>query len=304
MSNTQSPSLPMPTVPSPLGTLLILPREVRDEIDGWVVGKGTVYEFSDPTALRHYGHRMKWSMDTYGESFNILRLSTYIRREALICLYAQGRFSFRRYLYDLSCLSQSDIPFFDRISNIEFDFDFEYTSKDLEDIALRRTAGPLSLFTGTQLSRNICKITLLGWRTDLKILFESPFVTDESHVTGAISQLTGFKEVRVILLTDYFEWKDNAGLHPPWVQVFDDVAPMAKMVGGILEPSLGVCSVEEDAVKERRQGFYLRWVFTFHPQDHLRQQSVGQKTEDQPPGRTTALSIHSAEGDSTEVSNP
>lgn len=285
----------MATVTSPLGTLSVLPRELRDEIYCYAIGNGAVFQFKNPKTLKHHELRTKWESESGGDNLAILRSSRRIRQEALAFLSA-GVFKFKQELgvfdeladrhkvEDFDWLAQGDIPFFDHLSNIQYVVPWLEIDHDTPSpLTLNTKAGHLSLFTGAKYSRNTCEITFRSCEPDLPWLLESPsFNVNDSHIFGAVTELIDFKFVRVILQLHDFPWRK---VYDEGMEEHDEeVAKMVRMVASTFEPYLGPFSVEEQERKysEINSGLSWtdpQWVITYHPHDHLNQQSVRTSTQ-------------------------
>lgn len=200
----------MSAVLSPFGTLATLPRELRDDNYSLILAQdGRKHVFLCEREWRSPGRALKkWTGD-----LAILESSRSIREEALAVLYAQGHFRF----YE-GCTSpmfqhdRSDIPFVDHLSHITIAFDVHIDDDDWlserhialeehDNRLLERTAAPISFFTGTGKLRDSCIIELESCSPKLTLLLESPMF-------HAISQLTGFSSVTLVLDSDAELWDE------------------------------------------------------------------------------------------------
>jgi len=283
---------PLSNVLSPLGTLSILPRELRDEVFKavMIIVNGRI-RFSHrpppPKMLLKGASLSKWG----GSHFGLLRASKAIRQEALYTLCNSAFFSIRfnarpkDYYY-----RRNDIPFLDRISKIEFAFNLSiFSDADMLDLYEDReeenrkfalkSAGPLTLFTGTEVLRNTCIITLSSCTPKFPLLFKSPLL-------HAISRLAGFKTVK---LDFYFErfWFSGS----PQSKTTYDYTPLIVRISNALEPSLGPYSIDMPVEK-----IAFAHV-TFHPQDYLTERSLVEESSNLDEEATPALSTISCDYD-------
>lgn len=217
----------MSSIPSSLGTLSVFPREVRDEIYSYLVGKGSVYEYY--LQLKPY-IRKKWLPAMGGGNllilFPVVQTSKCIRREALTCLTTRSMFEFD---FRSQSPSPSDIPFLDHLLNITYTATMNRKFGDYDGHS-KLSAGPLPLFAGNESPRNLCIVRLSSCARDIGFHMDSPLFS-------AVSRLTGFKEVRILLYTkswNYDRHSDRPGFQPSM-----NVAQMVQMVRSLLEPFLG-----------------------------------------------------------------
>ena len=93
-----------------LGTLSILPRELRDEIYSHMCNQTCPYRFVKPAC---WLTGLKWD----GKGRFMLEVSKAVRKEFLTVLYSKGVFEMDQHSV-LPYTQRSDIPFFNDISNI------------------------------------------------------------------------------------------------------------------------------------------------------------------------------------------
>lgn len=245
----------MSSIPSPLGTLSVFPREIRDGIYGYLIGMDSVYRYY--LQMKPYTSKKWLPSPAIGRNpptfFPILQLSKCIRREALTCLTTQSMFEFD---FRSQSPSPSDIPFLDHLLHITYAATMNPKFADY-DPSLKLSAGPLQLFAGAKIPQNICIVRLSDCTPDIGFHMDSPLFS-------AVSRLTGFKEVRMILYT--LSWYSDEGSDRPGFQPSMDVDQMVNMMTSLLEPFLGSCSVGHE---DRGKWKEWQWVLTFHPQDHL-----------------------------------
>lgn len=206
----------------------------------------------------------------------MLQVSNAIREEFQAILYSKGVFDMG---YGLcKQIQRSDIPFVNEILNVTitvilhamsnlcksqldgFWSDEEEAEPPLDPIL---EPEPVSHFTGTSIMRNACVIELnTRGPTALSALLSSP-------VVHAISQLIGFKTVRLVFFTMVDYWvetrtpvniRESINNHGTCLG-FDT---LVLQVSSALEPALGSFTVT------RGRDSNMRWCqdVTFHPQDH------------------------------------
>jgi len=280
---------------SPLGTLSILPRELRDEIYRLIVaGEEREHTFKQKNEYKNRRlngqSRKKWTGD-----LAILESSTPIRQEGLAMLYAQGYFRIYDYLtfqYD-----RSDIPFVDHLSNIGLAFDVHIDDdawlvecrilpEEFDDILCEKTAAPISFFTGTDTLRNSCVIRLTSCSPKLTLLLESPFF-------HAITQLTGFNSVTLAFHSDKGIWEPHVTNNDARIQLFPDFATMIVAVSSTLELTLGAIHSADIRTSDLDPVQYtggLEWEVIFRPRDHLAMEYAGKESDSGTEGATLALS--------------
>lgn len=200
-----NPRMPASTCPTPLGTLSILPREVRDEIYRHVCGHK--YYLTSPFDPGPY---FKWRTNDLA-TLPTVAPSKIICQEFLAALFAETIFG----IHDTACIGnkpwrRDEIPFIDQVQNIVYSrsliarSDEEYEEKGLvpywENEKLSNLyAGTVAFFTGTEVLRKSCVIELSGLGPKAMLIFKSPFI-------DALERLTGFKTVTLKLTTYYDEW--------------------------------------------------------------------------------------------------
>ncbi len=249
-----------------LGTLSILPRELRDEIYSHMCNQTCPYRFVEPAC---WLTGLKWD----GKGRSMLEVSKAVRKEFLTVLYSKGVFEMDQHSV-LPYTQRSDIPFFNDISNIQSSLDLadilyeaelllESDSGELPNY-LNMRGRPFSYFTGTSIMRNKYIITLHGCSFSLLLPLES----QEFY---AIFQLTGFKTVQLRFRTDADDWLKPET--PPHIrQEFYKLGTcpgfetMVLQTSTALERTLGSFTVTRGYVK--RSDLYRYWVqhVTFHPQ--------------------------------------
>ena len=171
----------LPASSTPAGNLEVLPREIRDEIYGYVFGtidlNELVVSFGVLLALQidSYGTtRLQWD-EMYPSS--ILKLSKRIRQEAMEFLYSKGVFR----IHDPST-NTKDTLFMDRIMNVRLSY----------FLSLEQRLKVTSLFAGTQVLRGTFTEECDVYDTEKQIM-EPPMIE-------AVKQLISFKTVAVQIL--------------------------------------------------------------------------------------------------------
>ena len=252
---------------APLGTLSILPRELRDHIYSYVCNQAHPYCFVNNS---RYGLRSKWRDCNYP----MLRVCKAIREEFLAFVCSKRFFEISHLPFGLET-QRSDIPFLTDISKVIINLDLEYMSDDFKSwleedpspsdgqtLLSAIKAEPVSFFTGTSIMRKKCVLDLFDCRpTSLLTLLSSPLM-------HAMCQLTGFTTVQLDFSTNADHWlKKETPQHIRQTFYrrgtclgFDN---MVLRIISALEPSLG--SFSGSRFNKTRP-----WIqrVTFHPQDH------------------------------------
>lgn len=279
LSPIPSPELLISKVPTPLGALSVLPRELRDEIYGHFCDKD--YWFDDKSVLPGRTLSLGYS-DLWYSIRDIATLSTTIRREFLAILHADAVFNFWVPIGEVpKTWTRDDMPFCDQIKNVRWAIslwvmnDTYCMSHNMEYDHLNRrilglTAG-VSLFTGADIARKSCVVELQSCTPRSILILRSPFF-------DGIKLLTGFMTVKIKLSSQRKDWcPEDALTYGGGSRSFQDYAVGFRIfldaVRTALEPSLG-----PDVVTEWNGGgrFDFRWNLTFHPSDHV---SGRQKSE-------------------------
>ena len=284
-----------PTNPgTPLGSLVVFPREIRDEIYRHILAKrykafhspalsfSQCYDEPNPFPFALAEHQK-----STGPDLLVLGLSKAIREEAITLLYSEGVFCFYSWNWrnDKPVLQYPNIEIINRMMNIEVfygyddgwfeeqtphyvsDSDIEwFTSHQYGSIA----ACPLDIFQGDTITRKSIVI-------DVQLGYDGSYATlmTKSPLFGALKQLTSFKTVTLRLTAEFLceprgthdyrlvEW-ERAG---QWEKLFAGFEPVLSVMSEALEPALGNSVMsrllyEEDAAVGHRQ-------LIFHPQDHV-----------------------------------
>lgn len=274
---------PKKNTPTPLGTLSILPRELRDQVYRQLCGQE--YRFFNEEVAPH----SKWLSDddtsNHDAKLPMLKFSKTIRQEFLAVLLAEAVFI----IEDLGWYAcypwvRDDIPFINRIQNVQMDIlidveseedydecDEEFPMYDEEGRLVngelsQKSVEPTSFFTGTDFPRKTCIINLDVCTPKTILMIQSPlFIT--------LKQLTNFEIITLELSSPEELWSPEDALtyigkdisctnHAAGLGVLGDAMRSA------LEPSLGpnIISVVEETRKTPRC-----CRITFHPQDYLSQ---------------------------------
>ena len=164
--HSQSPvptrELPASKLPTPLGVLGTLPRELRDEIYRHFCHQD--YHFDGESVLPCRKWTATEDSSTWNSIRNIVTVSTAIRRELLTILYANAVFNFDVPIGKVSkTRTRNDIPFVDYIKNvrwiiylwvmsdtscIKYNIPYDHLNQRISEF----TSG-ISLFTGPDISR-------------------------------------------------------------------------------------------------------------------------------------------------------
>ena len=265
MSSNQEPAL------TPLGTLAVLPRELRDQIYSHV--RNRKYQMGS----YQKGPCRKWrSVD--GSIISVATFSNVMREEllAVICSEAVFRIcdGYQYYTYSNNKPWRRDgIPLLDRIQNLEISATLGGVSDQwctahstdhskMNRLLSGRIAEPTSFFTGTDVLRNACAIKLYFCTSKTILIMQSPFF-------DAIKHLTGFKTVVLELSSREKQWWSTDAL----TYIGEDASYADHAIGfsttvdamnRALEPTLGPSVMNED-----NAGEVINWWITFRPQDYL-----------------------------------
>ena len=264
--------LPTSKVPTPLGALSILPRELRDKIYGHLCDKGNYFDGDSilPYRRLYLGNPSPWySMR------DMATLSTTIRREFLAILHADAVFNFWVPIGEVpKRRTRDEIPFCDQIKNVRWAIslwvmsDTYCMSHNMEYDHLNRrisglTAG-VSLFTGADIARKSCVVELQSCTPRSILILQSPFF-------DGIKLLTGFMTVKIELSSWRKDWcPEDALTYGGGRKSFQDYAVGFRIflhaVRTALEPSLGPSVL----TGWHGKGFFdLAWHLTFHPSDYV-----------------------------------
>ena len=227
---------------TPLGTLSILPRELRDEIY-WYLHD---YEYWLRDSV--YKPRCKWWSRDFG-SYRLpmaTLLSKAIRQEFLAALCGKAVFRLHDFTGTRGCITKREhIPFINQILNVDTVVSLicgcahGRCQHDNSEAWVK----PIEFFRGTEVLRNSCSIEIYSrsqkWTSDVQL----PLIT-------VMKGLTGFQIVTLQLSS---------------VTIGHGASPrnMAKIFRSALEPSLGPSIFNEDYDKGRP------WKLTFRPRDYL-----------------------------------
>ena len=273
LSPVPSHDLPPSKLPTPLGALAILPRELRDEIYRHFCNQ--TYYFDGESVLpcrRQFpsGRFSKW----YSIK-NITTLSTTIRREFLAILHANAVFKFAVPIGESSkTRTRNDIPFVDQIKSVRWIL-YMWIMSDKTcikhnvpyDHLNRRISGLTSgmpLFTGTDIARKSCVVELQFCTPRTIQILQSPFF-------NGIKLLTGFTTVKIKLQAQKEDWCPRDALtYGGERESFQDRAVGFKIfvdaVTTALEPSLGPRVITGG---NKKGPFDFAWKLTFCPGDYV-----------------------------------
>lgn len=265
-NHPRKPAIPKSTSLGPLGTLSILPCELRDLIYGYVCNQEYSYWFNDRSSDSEFQYPgrsdcRKWEIET--ENLSMLQESKPIREEFLSVLCSEVVFK----IGYSDKLQRNDVPFVNDISNIQLFLDL-YPEIENGGLSTMK-AEPVSFFTGTTVIRNTCVIELSWCTPKILLLLKSPLMS-------AMSQLMGFKTVRLIFSTDADDWlKHNTpqGVRETFRNLetcpgFDTVV---FRISSALEPTLGSFTTGENLDGTQ--------YVTFHPQSSPLKKAEGMEAD-------------------------
>ena len=266
--------IPKPAALAPLGTLSILPRELRDHIYNYVCKQKYRCRFVNKS---RYGLRERWTQCGHP----MVRVCKAVRDEYHGFLFSRKFFELEHSLFSFWTqdrqirYQRSDIPFLDDISMVRLVLDLYYMSDDFklhlqeqgfssEEQVFMATirAEPVSFFNGASILRKVCIIELYDCRpTSLLPLLSSPLM-------HAMRQLTGFTTVQLVFSTHPNHWlEDKTPEHIRQMFYCLETCPgfdaMVVRIISALEPSLG--SFARSGLDKTRP--WNQQVFS-HLQDH------------------------------------
>lgn len=249
----------LPASSKPAGNLEVLPREIRDEIYGYVLGTTDyddfVYDFEERLAL-HMDSEVPLAlhMDSSGttrlqwdDGFvfpPILKLSKRIRQEAMEFLYSKGVFWVHGSSFPSTIIK--DILLMDRIMNVTLSI----------DLTLEERLKVTSLFAGTQVLR--------GTFTEERHLSLAEKGIMNPPMIETVKQLIGFKIVTVLIFCEVSTWLDDLDTR------FNALAHELRRA---LEPALGPSTKQSLEVKGRPYDIAV----VFHPRDYLSRKTQAAK---------------------------
>ena len=273
LKHTNNPAIPIPTPLANLGTLSILPREIRDEIYRNACNQDGSYLFNVQGYMSRFedhepNYCKKWEI----ESISMLQVCKVIRKEFFSVLCSEG-------VFEISChrdkVRRSDIPFMKDISNIYFVLNMwlDRSSSVQHSPLSTMEAGPVSFFTGTSITRKKCVIGI-DWCTPKSLLILG------SPLMDVMAQLTGFKTVKLVFFADSDSWLEFG---TPWdvkesfrnLKTCPGFDTVVLRISKALERALGTYTTGE--VSDRPQ--YWTQSVVFHPQGPPLQQVGRMKAE-------------------------
>lgn len=238
--NPVKPCSILPACPTPTGDLGVLPREIRDQIYGYVVSRARrcipPYTYT-PFPIRTVA-RGNFQFQWYGSDYQILRASACICREVMEVLYSEEVFDIPSHLSDPYRDRCRDTLSVDCIMNVEVNGNWLDSDESLR---------LMYLFVGTKVLRKTFGMFMTRHQRAHSAILQSP-------VVEIVKQLIGFKTVSLKVHEIFADWF-NADL-----AIFD--APVHAMKQA-LEPALGPST--DRSLKEDRPDIEV----TFHPRDYL-----------------------------------
>ena len=309
--------------PSPLGTIGILPRELRNQVYGRLIGKR--YHAHHPQTIVHpQGHRQfpkycphVWKQLT-AKGLSLLVTSAAIHEEMSEVLF-KATFHFDRDI-DASdvLIALPYTRFTDRMMKIEIDYDailhqlqLDYDPVDVDQRMVdfsRALPGPLIFFGGDKIQRD--SIQLGFWVGPWP---EINLSISETPLFEAIKHLIGFKTVTVRLMADdefyYTALHTHIGeVMNSWTDAGNSMAELGKChglydgfigllenMGKTLEPALGPGKMSELYAGEfsNLKNGGCRHL-EFHPRDHISNRSKANRHPRE--GKKESTSVASSSG--------
>ena len=274
---TTSPHTAESTVPTSLGTLSVLPRELRDEIYKHVWGFRWHF-FPNPSEF--YRNRTS----KHDSDLPMIKLSKATRHEFLTAFYAEVILS----VHDEESRGEStsprgemrytpdDIAKFGKVQKLEVSAmlysrsDHYYKRIGWDRLAenkrlSERRAEPLSFVAGVGGPRKTCGVILEIHTPKAILILQSPFF-------DAIKRLTNFRVVtlNVSSMKD-FGWSRRDALEylagdSSWTKDTGGVKTLVDAITSALEPALGPSILEKGTIDGG-----IRWKIEFHPRAFVSQ---------------------------------
>ena len=255
-----------------LGTLSILPRELRDGIYRHVHNH-RYYLTPYPRTSR-----LKWQpYDNAVLSLSMLAVSKTIRQEFLAIIHAEGEFiiweePFVKEWFPRAW-TRNDIPFIRQIQNVELFTSVHAWSRDFyiangmdysreNDTSLKTDAVAISFFTGTEILRKTCIIKFVRpWAPGMIQMLESPFF-------DVLKNLTGFATVVLQVLSYEGNWRAEEvltyiGEDPLYTNCAVGFRVIVDAMSMVLQSTLGPSAISFDKGNKPLEN---EWKITFHPQ--------------------------------------
>ena len=285
---------PKTTPLTPLGTLSLLPRELRDEIYSDLLPLN--FRFNSWPKFPH----KKW-LDGHvpAHRLSMSAVSKHIRQEFLVVVYAEAVFMIEECLSGRYVLARHDIPFIDHIQNLELRivlgtsccWNCRIYETAWDDNLPKKKAVPTMLFTGTRILRNTCVIEVKSCTEKrLALLLRS-------HFFYVIKQLKNFKSVTLQLVSENKRWVPidvtDLGSKLDWGDQAVAFRVVVDAISNALEPSLG-----PSVFSGTRSSLTNAWYITFRPRDYLTQKKslehqLGAQVEGQGDNLTVIEDEHS-----------
>lgn len=245
--------------PTPNGNLGVLPREIRDEIYGYVLRtnpEDNYVSFSDfiPSVPSSSGALQN----------PIFGASTCTRQEAMQVLCSMRRFLVSSH-FDLINAQITDMALVNYVKDVRVGPII---------LTLEEKLKAISLFSGTEVLRKVFVFYITCHKDASGEIIEPPLVE-------AVKQLTGFKTVTLDVTSEpsqmHDEPKDSS--YDAWLDDDPDTRfnALIHALSQALEPALG------PSIKNEFRSTFFEWTYyhtdlIFHPQDHLSGKAQATKT--------------------------
>ena len=285
MSTTHQHTLTDVEISRSLGSLSVLPRELRDDIYAYIVPQGYTAKWH---AVTHRGNHYTFSRhqepgfekprykyfelpNAPGFNITIFLLSRIIHEEAMIVFYSLGTFRFPTPCCQLNGIYRfPNTNIANHIMNVELFYDMSLKTllhlnakgpQDLPSTTLfwSPSPGPTALFKGNDIKRNSAFIQLdfFEWSNHKTKIIPTTLFDD-------LKQLTGFRTVTLKLE----KISGNSGRdRAAWKKWRIELRSMLQGFRASLEPSLGYGVMSELEVISKLQSCQV----LFHPRDHQAQ---------------------------------
>lgn len=248
---SSGPTMSEPDDLASLGTLSVLPRELRNHIYSHVCSPSYYYTaWYDKSRLTD---RQIW----YGDSEDSLSLlvSKTMHAEYRSVVYSEGFFEIDRFAFSDE-IQRNYMPFVNDICNVSIILDLDHPherriSPSYEDQRISSIrAEPVSYFTCGLRLRRKCILELRNYSRNALLLPQSPLLR-------AISQLLAFKTVQLVFSTKPRYWDKDMEPH-------ESLKLIIHGISCALQPALGSFTVHADSDEPYPWFQYVK----FHPQGH------------------------------------
>lgn len=268
----------LPTSPTPNGSLRVLPREIRDEIYGYVLGAtpGNDYIFDAnikvKLQLTSAGKaQLLWNR---ASDYKIFGVSTRIRREAIEFFCSETLFCLGKFCY-LGTIPRSrndpitELSFAQCIMNVEI--------SPYNGMSLKQSLSGISLFAGTEVLRNTFVIRCIRFHYCSRHILHPTLVEAVKHLTGFMNVIFEIMPRLIDARKDWYKWRKeerDAWLGADPHTVFN---ALTHALSQVLEPALGPSIQQSLAVYGQEVQHSHDIALVFHPRDYLSRKTQASK---------------------------